>query len=87
MSFNFFFNSLKQWDNKYTVDGFIFVGTTFRGLNKNYTFVCVGGGGGSKFVAKAFPFIIHTENSFFVGTRFCGSDPPEKPQKLVPHEN
>ena len=25
--------------NQYTVDGFIFMGTNFRGSNKNYTFV------------------------------------------------
>ena len=30
---------------------------------------------GSKFVAIAFSYIIHTENRFFLGTRFCGSDP------------
>ena len=41
----------------------------------------------SKFVAIAFSFVIHTENRFFVGTRFRGSEPPRKPQNLVPHEN
>ena len=38
----------------------------------------------SKFVAVIFSFTIHTENNFFVGTRFRGSDPPRKPRKLVP---
>ena len=42
---------------------------------------------GSKFVAIAFSLIIHTENCFFVGTKFRGYDPPRKPLKLVPHEN
>ena len=39
---------------------------------------------GSKFVAVAFSSIFNTENCFFVGTRFRGSDPPRKPRKLVP---
>ena len=61
-----------------TVDGFIFVGTNFRGLNKNETW-------GSKFVAMVFSFIIHTdtENYYFVGTRILGSDPQ---RKFVPRE-
>ena len=42
---------------------------------------------GSKFITMAFSFIIHTENRFFVGSRFCGSDPPQKPRKLVPNKN
>ena len=41
----------------------------------------------TKFMAKAFSFTIHTENYFFMGTRFLGSDPPPKPPKLVPYEN
>ena len=45
-----------------TVDGFIFVGTNFRGLNKNNTFV------GFKFLAIVFYLIIHTENWNFVST-------------------
>ena len=40
----------------------------------------------SKFVAIVFPFIIHMENSNFLYTEFCGSDPPRKSWKLVPHE-
>ena len=64
-----------------TVDAFIFVGTNFRGLNKNNTRV------GFKFVAIIFSFIIHTQNRYFVGTRIRGQDPPWKPRKLVPHEN
>ena len=63
-----------------TVDGFIFVGTNFRGLIKNDIFV------GLKYVAIVFSFIIHRENYHFVGTRIRGSDPPRKPRKLVPHE-
>ena len=39
-----------------TAYGFIFVGTNFRGLNENDTFM------GFKFVAKVFSFIIHTKN-------------------------
>ena len=63
-----------------TVDSFIFVGTNFRGMNKNDT------SSGSKFVAIVFSFIIHTENYHFVGTGIRGSDPPRKTRKLVPHE-
>ena len=65
-----------------TVDGFIFVGTNFRGLKKNQTFV------GFKIRGQSiFSFIIHTENRYFVGTEIRGSDPARKPRKLVPHEN
>ena len=32
-------------------------------------------------------FKINTENRFFLGTRFRGSDPLRKPRKFVPHEN
>ena len=42
---------------------------------------------GSQFMALAFSYIIHTENRFFVGTRFRGSDFSRKPRKLVPQEN
>ena len=45
-----------------TVDAFIFVGTNFRGLNENHTFLR-----GSKFVAIVFSFIIHTEKLLFRG--------------------
>ena len=41
-----------------TVDGFILVGTNFRGLNKNGTFVGLKNHDYSIF----FEFIIHTEN-------------------------
>ena len=61
------------------VDGFIFVGTNFRGLNKLYTFA------GFKIRGHSIPFIIHTECT--VGTRIRGWDPPRKPRKFVPHEN
>ena len=39
---------------------------------------------GSKFVVIIFSFIIHTENFHFVCTGIRVSDPPRKPQKLVP---
>ena len=39
---------------------------------------------GSKFVVIAFSFIIHTENRFFVGTRFPGSDPPRNHKNWYP---
>ena len=57
------------------MDGFIFVGTNFRGLNENDTFVAI-----------VFSFIVYTEKHLFVGTGIRGSDPPRKPRKLVPHE-
>ena len=64
----------------YTVDAFIFVGTNFRGLNK------ITHSWGSKFMAIVFSFIIHTEKSYFLGTRIRGSDPPRKliPMKIKP---
>ena len=49
-----------------TVDGFIVVGTSFRGFNKNHTFR----------VVIIFSFIIHSENCYFVGIEICGSGPP-----------
>ena len=63
--------------NLNSVGGFIFIGTNFRGLDK------LTHSWGSKFVAKVFSFIIHTENYHLVGTGIRGSDPP---RKLVPHE-
>ena len=62
-----------------TVDDFIFVGTNFRGLNKNDTFA------GFKIRGRSI-FFHNKENYHFVGTGVRGSDPPQKPQKLVPHE-
>ena len=65
----------------YTVDSFIFVGTNFRGLNKNNTFM------GFKVRCKGiFYWIIHTENWNFVGTGIRWSDLPRKPRKLEPNE-
>ena len=63
------------------MDGFIFVGTNFRGLKENDK------SAGFKIRAIVFSFIIHSENHLFVGTRIRGFDPPRKPRKLVPHEN
>ena len=40
-----------------------------------------------RFVVMVFSFIIHTENCYFIGTEIRGSDPPRKPQKLVPGTN
>ena len=34
-----------------------------------------------------FSFIIHTENRFFVSTKFCGLELPRKPRKLFPNEH
>ena len=45
------------------VDGFIFGGTNFRGLNRNDIFL------GSKFAAIIFSFINYAENCSFLGTR------------------
>ena len=58
-----------------TMNGFIFVGTKFRGLNKNDTSVGfkIRGHGSVK---------IHAENYHFVGTGIRGSDPQRKPQKF-----
>ena len=42
---------------------------------------------GSNFEAIELSFIIHTENRYFIGTGTRGWDPPQEPQKLVPHEN
>ena len=65
-----------------TVDDFIFVGTNFfMDLTK------LTHSRGSKFVDIVFPFKIHTENHYFVGTWIRGSNPSRKPRKLVPHEN
>ena len=55
------------------MDGFIFVGTNFRGLNKNDTFV--------------FSFIMNTENYHFIGTGIRGSDPQQKPRKIGTPQN
>ena len=41
---------------------------------------------GSKFMAIVFSFIFHTENYHFMGIGIHGSDLPQKPRKLVPHE-
>ena len=68
--------------NIYTVDGVIFVGTKFRGLNK------MTHSWGSKFVEIiVFFLIMHTENRCCMGTGISGWDPPRKPQKLIPHED
>ena len=41
----------------------------------------------SKFMAIVFSFIIHTENYYnFMGIGTPGSHPPQKPQKLIPHD-
>ena len=53
------------------VDGFIIVGTNFRGLNKNDSFVEF-----KILMAKVFSFIIHTENYHCVGAGIFRSDPP-----------
>ena len=37
---------------------------------------------GSNFLVKAFFFIIHKKIALFVGTRFHGSDPPQKTTKI-----
>ena len=37
-------------------------------------------------MALVFSFIINIENYYFVGIGIWGSDPPQKPRKLVPHE-
>ena len=58
-----------------SVDGFIFVGINFRGLNKKYTWGSIRG--------HCIFSLMHTENNHFVGTGIRGSDPP---RKLVPHE-
>ena len=58
-----------------TVDGFIFVGTTFSRLSRNYTLV--------RFTIRGHIIFLHTR--FFVGTRFHGLDPPQTPRQLVPH--
>ena len=39
---------------------------------------------GSEFVGIAFSCTILTDSRFFMGTRFCESDPPQKPWKLIP---
>ena len=65
----------------HTVDGFIFVGTHFRGFDKTLSFE------GLKIRGHSISFIIHTENHHFVGTGIRGSNPPRKPRKLVPHKN
>ena len=61
---------------KHTVDGFIFVGTNFRGLTQNEIFV------GSKLVDIVFWFMIHIENYHFVGTGIRGLNPPRKSPKI-----
>ena len=59
------------------MDGFIFVGTTFRELDENDTSV------GFKIVAILFPFIIHTEkHQHFVLTGIHGADPQRKTMKI-----
>ena len=49
-----------------TVDGFIFVGTNFRGLSKHYTFM------GLKIRRQS--IFLHNlyRNRLFEGTRLCG---------------
>ena len=60
------------------MDGSIFVGTNFCGLNKNDTFV------GFKIRGHCiFSLIIHTANYNFVGTGIRGLD---LPRKRVPNE-
>ena len=65
----------------HTVDGFIFMGTNFRGLNKNYAFLGFIIHGNSIFLHNSY------RNRHFVATGIHGSDPPRKPRKLVPNEN
>ena len=64
------------------MDAFIFMGTNFRGMNKNHTFVGFKIRGHSIFLNNSYK-----NNRRFVGTRFRGSDAALKPRKLVPHEN
>ena len=65
-----------------TVDGFIFVGTNFRGLNENDTFVGFRIRGHSIFLHNSY------RKSLICGYwNFVDRDPPQKPRKLVPHEN
>ena len=68
-------------------------GQTDDGQSDPYVSLCFAGDTkmthlcGSKFVVIVFSFIVHTKNSFFVGTGIYGSEPPQKPRKLVPNEN
>ena len=65
---------------EYTVDGFMFVGTNFRGVNKNNTFV------GFKNCGHSILFNNSYRKFNFVDTRIRGLDPPKNPRKLVPRE-
>ena len=73
---NFFF-SLPAHPCVVTYCGWLY----FRGLSKNRTFVA------SKIHCQS--IFLHNSNrkSLFVGARCHGSNPPQKPQKLVPNEN
>ena len=75
-----FYSNLKQKLNSVnTVDVFVFWGTNFYGLGKNYTFV------GLKI--RGHSIFLHNLYRKFIGTRFRRFDHPRKPRKLVPHEN
>ena len=63
-----------------SVNGFIFVGTNFHGLNKNHTLV--------GFKIRCHRVLLHNSyiKSLFRGYWNSWIGPTTKPQKLVPHE-
>ena len=60
------------------MDGFIFVGTNFRVLKRNQTFV------GLKLVAIVFSFIIYTENRYLLAPEFMDRTLKENPENWYP---